>query len=459
MEENKERIIQTDQGREHGQTKCPKCGSTEIALNPKTGKLCCLFCRNEFEPEKFEELETDIEHLEGEIIGSGAADIQADADDQIVTLKCSSCGAEVVIDSNTQTQARCHWCRNILSLNKQIRNGAVPDAVLPFKVNKKEAKECIEQFVGKRQLFAHPKFKEEFTADNVMGVYLPYMVIDANAHASFGGQGEIESRQYTRKENDKEKTYYDAKLYNVGREFDLAVEGLTVESSQDKLDVHSRERTNNIINSIMPFDTENCVRWNANYLHGYTSEKRDVNVEQLSPVVQKQCEEIAKDRVNETISQYDRGVRWDSRNLVFKGRQWKSAYLPVWLYSFQEEKNDQKIIHYVAVNARTRETMGSIPIYKPKLLLFSAAIELVGLIAALILHFTVFDQGQWYPWLLLLPGFIYYLVIHNKYRNSAAVHHYVKETKCNVSNLEKQDTFVKERTGLDSPAMEGANNR
>ncbi len=67
----------------------------------------------------------------------------------------------------------------------------------------------------------------------------------------------------------------------------------------------------------MPFDTENCVRWNANYLHGYTSEKRDVNVEQLSPVVQKQCEEIAKDRVNETISQYDRGVRWDSCSLVF----------------------------------------------------------------------------------------------------------------------------------------------
>lgn len=137
MEENKERIIQTDEGKEHGQTKCPKCGSTEIALNPKTEKLRCLFCRNEFEPEKFEEMETDIEHLEGEIIGSGAADIQTDADDQIVTLKCSSCGAEVVIDTATQTQARCHWCRNILSLNKQIRNGAVPDAVLPFKVNKK----------------------------------------------------------------------------------------------------------------------------------------------------------------------------------------------------------------------------------------------------------------------------------------------------------------------------------
>ncbi len=31
----------------------------------------------------------------------------------------------------------------------------------------------------------------------------------------------------------------------------------------------------------MPFDTENCVRYNANYLKGYTSEKRDTNIEDL----------------------------------------------------------------------------------------------------------------------------------------------------------------------------------
>ena len=30
-----------------------------------------------------------------------------------------------------QMGARCHWCRHVLTVNEQIPNGAVPDAVLP----------------------------------------------------------------------------------------------------------------------------------------------------------------------------------------------------------------------------------------------------------------------------------------------------------------------------------------
>lgn len=456
MEEKREKIIQTDQDQKDGQTKCPKCGSTDISLNPKTGKLRCLFCRHEFEPEKFDAMETDIESLEGENIGSGAAEIQTEAEN-IVTLKCTSCGAEVVVDTDNQTQARCHWCRNVLSINKQVKNGAVPDTVLPFKIAKKEAREAIEDFVGKRKFFAHPKFKEEFTTDNVMGVYLPYMIVDANVHADFSGQGEIETRRYKKKEDEKDITYYDAKLYDIEREFDLAIEGLTVESSQDKLDVTSGDKTNNIINSIMPFDTENCVKWDANYLKGYTSEKRDVDVNALKPLVQKQCKDIAKNRANGTIEEYDRGVRWDQSNIDFKGRQWKSAYLPIWLYSYLEEKNDKKLLHYVAVNARTKETMGSVPLHVPKLAIVSVIVELLGFLAALFLHYQVFDNNQWYPWVLLLSGIVYYFYIYGSYRNADVRHHYEIETTCQVSNVQKNDYFVREMRGLKDPVMEGAN--
>ena len=34
--------------------------------------------------------------------------------------KCPSCGAEVVIDLNESSQARCHWCRNMLSVNSKV---------------------------------------------------------------------------------------------------------------------------------------------------------------------------------------------------------------------------------------------------------------------------------------------------------------------------------------------------
>lgn len=446
------KIIQTDIDAKDGQNKCPKCGATDISVNAKKGVLRCNFCRHEFELEKVEGLETDISKLEGEIMGSGTQDIIQDTQDAL-TFKCSSCGAEVVIDTSESTQARCHWCRNTLSVNQQIPNGSIPDVVLPFNLTKAEAKEQIENFVGKRKFFAHPQFQAEFTTNNIMGVYFPYMVVDVNSHASFVGHGEHEVRRYTRGSGDNRKTYYDADLYQVEREFDLTINGLTVESSSDKLDKNSSNKTNNIINAIMPFDIENCVKWNANYLKGFSSEKRDTNVDQLRPLVYTQSKDIARFSANETLNEYDRGVCWEIEQLEVKGQQWKTAYLPVWLYSYQQVKNEEnKVLHYVAVNARTKETMGSVPIHMPKLFGVSCLVELLGFLATLIMNFE-------YEGLFLLSGFIFFLVMYMRYRNSSARHHHEKETKTRMFNLRKIDNLIKRQKGLSNPKIAGANNK
>ena len=449
--DNDVKVVKTDEGSKNGQDKCPKCGATDISLNQNNGKLRCNFCRHEFEPEKISGMETDISKLEGQVIASGANNYDASASDT-VTLKCSSCGAEVVIDTTSATQARCHWCRNTLSLNEQIPNGAVPDVVLPFSVKKDEARQSIERFVGKRRFFAHPKFKQEFTTENIMGVYFPYMLVDINAHANFSGEGEHETKSYYIGFDENRQKVYDAELYNVEREFDVAISGLSVESSSDRLNNASKEKTNNIINAIMPFDVENVVKYNANYLHGFTSEKRDTSIDDIKTLVDTQAKDIARFAANDTMKKYDRGVRWEKEDFNIKGQQWKAAYLPVWLYSYQEVKGTKKLLHYVAVNARTKETMGSVPIHMPKLIIVSSIIELFGFIAML---FVDFD----YKWAFLLAGVIYFLIMYYRYRNSNARHTYELETKKDISNLRTVDTFIKEKKRLRNSYMDGANNK
>lgn len=443
-------IVKTDVGAKDGQNKCPKCGSTDISVNVNNGHLRCNFCRYEFEPEKVAGLETDISQLKGEVIGSGATDIVADTND-VLTFKCSSCGAEVVIDTSEVTQARCHWCRNTLSVNQQIPNGSVPDVVLPFTVKKEDARAQIEKFVSKRKFYANPQFKKEFTTENIMGVYFPYMVVDTNAHSKMSGEGEQEVRHYTIRKGDHSETYYDADLYHVEREFDIAIEGLTIEASADKLNKKAVDKTTNVINSIMPFDIENAVKWNANYLKGYSSEKRDINIEQVKTLVEAQSKDIARFAANDTLEQYDRGVAWSSEELEIKGQQWKAAYLPVWLYSYQEVKGNKKLLHYVAVNARTKETMGSVPIHMPKLLGVSFLVECGGVLAML---FVDFD----YDWLFLLLGVIYFIIIYTRYRNDNARHKYEVETKKEISNLKEEDKLISRRTKLTNSYMVGANN-
>ncbi len=377
-------VVRTDADAKDGLAKCLRCGATEISLNVATGMLRCHFCRFEWQQDNAMEslnLDGDIAELSGLIIGSGSADIIPSVE-EVLTFKCSACGAEVVIDTNSSTQARCHWCRNKLSMNQQVANGAVPDMVLPFHLTKDAAVEKISAFVKKRSFFAHPKFKAEFNPENVMGVYLPYMVVDINAHAQFTGQGEHQTRSYTVKRGDKQHRVYDADVYNVSRAFDIHIDDLTVESSTERRN-QGPHNSNNIINSIMPFDVENSVRYDSNYLAGFASERRDSNVEDLTPLTTTQATDIARYKANETLQFYDRGVRWDDERLSVAGQRWVAAYLPVWLYSYyQQRSNGKTFLHYVAVNARTGETMGSVPVHHPKLLAAAAVVEVFGIVAA-----------------------------------------------------------------------------
>ncbi len=446
-EDEKVTIVQINPEAKNGQDKCPRCGATDITLNPQTGRLRCNFCRYELEPHKPEEI--DLHTLEGFSLAAGAQDIQEDSQD-VVTIKCTSCGAEVVLDTREVSQTRCHWCRNFLSINQQIPNGSIPDLVLPFNLPKEKAKEAIEKFVGKRKFYALPQFKKEFVSDNILGVYFPYMMIDLRAHAEFKGQAEREVRSYYVKHGKNSYKRYDADVYQIEREFDLVVDDLTIEASSDKLAYHL-PKTNNIINSIMPFDTKECVVWNANYLKGYTSEKRDVNVERLNQLVSRQSLDIARHAILPTLRFYNRGAVWQSESMEVQAQHWKAIYLPVWLYSYQQ-KNGSKTVHYLAVNGRTEEVMGSVPIHMLKLLMVSSLLEFIGFF-----FWWTYLIDEDFGWLCMTVGFIYFGFIYARYRNSSARHYHEKETEREVMNVKKQDQLLKRRNGLSNSKIRGRN--
>ncbi|WP_406626164.1 TFIIB-type zinc ribbon-containing protein [Acidovorax sp. SDU_ACID1] len=370
-----------------GVNRCPKCGSTEIRQRAGTDKLVCLYCRHEWTAARVEEafgLGEGIGELKGTQIASGAQNIAADAA-SLRTYHCAGCGADVVVNTETAMTARCHWCRHMLGVNEQIDNGAVPDAVLPFHIKKDDAVARIRQFVGKRRMFALKAFKEEFAPENVLGVYLPYMVVDANASADVAGFGEVETRRYTRGEGKDQKTYYDADVYRVQRHVDFTVDDLTLESSAKRGNLDTQANTHNVINAILPFDTKNAVKWNASYLVGYTSEKRDRDVEHLHPRLEDQLLSIARAQVQASVRRYGRGVRWEQERLDVHGTRWVAMYLPVWLYSYHQPGRGGGMLHYIAVNGRTGETMGSVPVQQWKLV--TAALAVGTFVEALVLWF------------------------------------------------------------------------
>ena len=451
--------------------RCSNCGGSDIKFDEESGKLKCMHCRSLIDGVMANGAD-DVSTLKGKIISEGAKKIPKKLIDSklMVTLKCTACGAEVVVNTDEVTSARCPWCRHVLSIKDKLPNGAVPDLILPFKISHSEAVKEVREFINKRRALAKSNFVNDFKEEAVVGVYLPYMVIDMNVHAKMSGEGEIEVRRYTVGTGDDRETRYDADLYQVSREFDLTVDDLTIEASASRLDQNTLVNTNNVVNAIMPFDTENAVEWDPRYVRGYTCEKRDVNVEALDKFAKMQTEDIMRYRMHGAIAQYNRGVRWDKMTLERNGVKWKTAYLPVWLYSYLDTNSDgKKFLHYVAINGRTKEVVGSAPVQWSKVLLrigaFPLATLLLNLIMGLLAKGSICNKlateiaiviGVFGLFWLPIASIIYLSKIR-KYRNRSARHIYEKETRAKVENVVSGDIFEKTQRGLSRSTMANRN--
>ena len=432
----------------NSQLRCPYCNSSQIEPDPQTGKLKCNYCQKEFEGIG-NNIEINISNLKGKNVSVGASDINKFSDD-IITVKCKNCGAEVVVDTNDLAKAKCHWCQSNLSVNSQVDNGTVPDMILPFKISKEEAYKLAKKYVRKKSLFANRKFKKDFTIDNLKGVYFPYFIVDSNQHVNASGIGKHITKKITENNGNKTTHLFDVDSYKIEREFDIAIDDLSIEANLSRIVKEYKNQTNNIINSIMPFDTENCVRFASNYLIGYNAEKRDIDTNDVDEMVMKYCNEIIMDFIKKDTQFYDYFVQLPQVKVEEIGSQWVTAYLPVWLYSYRDT---DFVLHYVAVNARTGETNGSIPFnHKIVMIGFSIIVFLIFCVLVVLSAKSLDFSDTGIPILLFLFAIFSsigtYKVLGKKYRNKKAKHSYADETKYEVTNLRRVDEYIEQEKGL-----------
>ena len=120
-------------------------------------------------------------------------------------------------------------------------------------------------------------------------------------------------------------------------------------------------------------------------------------------------------------------------------------------------------MHYVAVNARTGETMGSVPINKTRLMTVSAIVEVLGIVLGWFwFRFWIgvdVDDDNPALWgaLGFTPGFIFYWVQTNRYRNMSARHMHEKDTKSDAKNMKKIDELKEHRKRLQQSRIQGEN--
>lgn len=215
-------------------------------------------------------------------------------------------------------------------------------------------------YVQERATYASRTFMHDFETPTIQAVYLPYLVVDGAVTVRLDG------RAFT-KANVDQKNFSPSKGYfiqrfDVMREVDLVVNDLAIEARSTRTRNFEERSTTNIINAIQPFDVGEAVRFDASYIaEGVVFERRDMEVAAAIGFAADHFTTIARCDVEPTLAEYG-GVCWEAEQTEIAGTRWTSVLLPVWLYAFKEITWEGRMMHYVAVNGRTGETQGSIPV-------------------------------------------------------------------------------------------------
>lgn len=326
--------------------KCPCCDGA-IAFDAESQKMKCPFCGNEFEMETLasydSELQNDSEsNMQWET--NAGSEWQEGEADGLRTYRCNSCGGEIVGD-DTLAASKCPYCGNQVVMMGQFSGALKPDFVIPFKLDKKAAKEALlNHYKGKKFL---PKvFRDQNHIEEIKGVYVPFWLFDADADANIRYKA-----TRIRHWSDSRYEYTETSFYSVTRQGSLGFEKVPVDGSTKMDDA--------LMESIEPFDFSQAVNFRTAYLAGYVADKYDVDAETSIARANERIKKSTEDAFASTVDGYTTVTPVMSSINLENGTS-KYALFPVWLLN--TDWNGQK--YTFAMNGQTGKLVGDLPLDK-----------------------------------------------------------------------------------------------
>ena len=340
--------------------KCPCCGGA-IAFDPALQKMKCPFCDTEFEMEALQGYDEALkEETPDEMRWQTDAGSQWSEEEksQLHSYICKSCGGEIVGD-DTLAATACPFCGNPVVMAEQFSGTLRPDYVIPFRLDKKAAKQGLQNYIAKKRLL--PKiFKDENHIDEIKGVYVPFWLFDSEADAK------IRYRATTvRCWSDKDYDYTETDYFMVHRAGSLAFEHVPVDGSQKMAD--------NLMESIEPYDFSEAVDFATAYLAGYVADKYDVDAEQSIERANERIKKSTEQAFAATVEGYST-VTPESSSVVLQNGKTKYALFPVWLLNTTWNGKQ----YTFAMNGQTGKFVGNLPVDKK-----AARLWTLGLTAAI----------------------------------------------------------------------------
>ncbi len=318
--------------------KCPCCNG-RIEFNSTVQKPVCPYCDSVFEIEELKKAQAE-EASESQ----NEFDVPEVNEDGLLVYVCQSCGGEIITDATTAA-SDCPYCGNPIIMTGQLDGDLRPDLVIPFKLDKKVAKEALKRHLSGKPLL--PKvFKDENHINEVKGMYVPFWVFDAHADADFTYNATKVRHYQTTSHNCRETRYYSVRRAG-GLDFkDVPVDG-------------SMKMDNDLMESVEPFDLGAAVPFDTAYLSGYIADRYDVSAEEAVTRARERICESAEAELKSTVTGYTSVIKESGAVNVTKSNTRYVLY-PVWLLNTTWNGSN----YVFAMNGQTGKFVGNLPIDK-----------------------------------------------------------------------------------------------
>ncbi|MBO4411585.1 MAG: hypothetical protein J5794_05315 [Lachnospiraceae bacterium] len=344
--------------------KCPTCGSA-LEYDGSQEMMICPHCASKQSVQT-----TELFESQGLNTVSGP-EFQDYSGAGLKELHCPSCGATLLQAKDEHTAAmKCPFCLNPVLIESRLTGEFKPKYVLPFKLNKKQAKEAFKKWAKKGRL-TPSSFKTDATLDQSQGLYVPSWLYTYTLNNAMTLAGEKVKR---------EKVGNDEIVTTESYEIELTTEG-----TYERVPFNAEETVpHEVMEVLEPFDYTTLTEFALPYLSGYLAEKYHFSAAELSEKVKEALKEdmiaVSKDQ----ITDFDK-LEVRSDNVQFFTDSVEYVMLPVWMLNYQYGAKKYPLF----MNGQTGKIHGKLPVSVGKVALLFGIVFAVIFLLLLILGWVL----------------------------------------------------------------------
>lgn len=342
---------------------CGGCGA-RVEFAPGTTAMRCPYCG----------YEQQISHGDQQIREHALAELGTLPRKPVAQLAayvyvCQRCAAQT---QSNDTATLCQFCGSPLVMDPGASGQIVPEAVLPFMLDRNGVRESLRKWI-KSRWFAPNALKKVTEAESTRGTYVPHWTYDSQTYSSYSGaRGEhyYVTERFTNSDGKTEtrqvqKTRWYPVSGQVSRFFDdvLVPGSMTVPPAK--------------VDALAPWPLPEAAPYSPQYLAGFNALRYDVEPETGLDEAKRRMASVIHDDCRRDIGGDEQRV--DGVNTNYTAITFKLMLLPIWIACYLYGGKTWQIL----VNGRTGEVQGERPYSRLKIAL---AVLVAVLVVILIIY-------------------------------------------------------------------------